>query len=81
MTVYGVEGVVTYTIAGERHDTAPGETAFVPRNVVHGFSNPTGKAAKCLCVLTPGRLGPGYFEELAAEIRTGAPRPAVVGEI
>jgi len=80
-TVYGVDGVVTYTIAGERHDIAPGDTAFVPRNVVHGFSNPTGKVAKCLCVLTPGRLGPEYFEELAAEIRSGAPRPAVMGEI
>lgn len=80
-TVYGVDGVVTYTIGGERVDIPPGETAFVPRGVVHGFSNPTGKTAKCLCILTPGKLGPEYFEELAAEIRTGAPRPPVMGEI
>lgn len=80
-TVYGVDGVVTYMIGGERHDIQPGESAFVPRGVVHGFSNPTDRFAKCLCVLTPGRLGPEYFEELAAEIRTGSPRPAVMGEI
>lgn len=80
-TVYGVDGVVTYMIGGERHDIGPGESAFVPRGVVHGFSNPTSTIAKCLCILTPGKLGPEYFEELAAEIRTGAPRPPVMGEI
>lgn len=80
-TVYGVDGVVTYMIGGQRHDIEPGGSAFVPRGVVHGFSNPTGAVAKCLCVLTPGRLGPEYFEELAAEIRTGAPRPAVMAQI
>lgn len=77
-TVYGVEGVVTYTIGGVRHDIAPGDSAFVPRGVVHGFSNPSGKVAKCLCILTPGKLGPDYFRELAAEVRTGKPDPAVM---
>jgi quercetin dioxygenase-like cupin family protein len=80
-TVYGIDGVVTYTIDGVAHHVEPGGSAFVPRGVVHGFSNPTETTAKCLCVLTPGKLGPEYFEELAAEIRTGAPRPAVMGEI
>jgi len=80
-TVYGLEGTVTYTIAGEQHDIVPGATAFVPRGVVHGFSNRSGAVAKCLCVLTPGILGPEYFEELAAEIATGKPNPAVMGGI
>lgn len=80
-TVYGIDGVVTYTIAGERVDIGPGETAFVPRGVVHGFSNPSGKPARCLCILTPGKLGPDYFRELAAEITGGAPDPAVMREI
>ena len=38
----------------------------------------SGAVAKCLCVLTPGVLGPEYFEELAAEIATGKPNPAVM---
>ena len=80
-TVYGLEGTVTYSIAGERCDIAPGCTAFVPRGVVHGFSNLSGGVAKCLCVLTPGVLGPEYFEELAAEIATGKPNPAVMAGI
>jgi quercetin dioxygenase-like cupin family protein len=80
-TVYGLEGTVTYTIGGERCDIPPGGTAFVPRGVVHGFSNNSGAVAKCLCILTPGVLGPEYFEELAAEIATGKPDPAVMAAI
>lgn len=80
-TVIGLEGTVTYTIAGKRHDIGPGYSAFVPRGVVHGFSNPTNTVAKCLCILTPGVIGPEYFEELAAEISTGKPNPAVMAEI
>lgn len=80
-TVIGLEGTVTYTIAGKRHDIGPGDSAFVPRGVVHGFSNPTNTVAKCLCILTPGVIGPEYFEELAAEISTGKPNPAVMAEI
>lgn len=80
-TVFGLEGVVTYTIAGERCDIGPGESAFVPRGVVHGFSNHTGEPARCLCVLTPGVLGPEYFRELAAQVKTGKPDPKVMVEI
>ena len=76
--VYGLEGVTTYVIGGERHDIRPGETAFVPRGVVHGFDNRTDALARCLAVLTPGRLGPEYFRELAAEVRGGNPDPAVM---
>lgn len=80
-TVYGIDGVVTYMIGGQRCDIEPGGSAFVPRGVVHGFSNPTDKVAKCLCILTPGVLGPEYFRELAAVISAGKPDPAVMAEI
>jgi mannose-6-phosphate isomerase-like protein (cupin superfamily) len=77
-TVYGVSGTVTYVIAGVEHHIRPGDTVFVPRGVVHGFSNSSGQVAKCLCILTPGKLGPEYFRELAAEVRSGAPDPKVM---
>ena len=80
-TVYGVEGTMTYTIDGVDHHLGPGDSAFVPRNVVHAFDNRTDTVAKCLCILTPGVLGPEYFRELSAEIRTGKPDPAVMKEI
>ena len=80
-TVYGLQGTVTYTVEGEPHDIAPGHTLFVPRGKVHGFYNHTGVPATCLCVLTPGVLGPEYFRELAAVVRAGNPDPAVMREI
>ncbi len=80
-TVYGIEGVTTYVIDGVDHHVGPGESAFVPRKIVHGFDNRTDEIAKCLCILTPGVLGPEYFRELAAVIRAGKPDPAVMKEI
>lgn len=75
-TVYGLAGTVTYTVEGEPHDIPPGATLFVPRGRVHGFHNRSGAPATCLCVLTPGVLGPEYFRELAALVITGKPDPA-----
>lgn len=74
--VYGLSGVVTFRIGGVDHPVGPGQTAFIARGVVHGFHNDSGAVATCLSVLTPGRLGPGYFEEMAAEARSAAPDPA-----
>ncbi|WP_338663653.1 cupin domain-containing protein [Pararoseomonas sp. SCSIO 73927] len=80
-TVYGLAGTATFTVGGETLELAPGETLFIPRGVVHGFHNRSGAVAKCLCVLTPGVLGPEYFRELAALLRQGPPDPARAGEI
>jgi hypothetical protein len=43
--------------------------------------NDTQEAASCLCILTPGVLGPGYFREIAALLAGGAPDPARMKEI
>jgi quercetin dioxygenase-like cupin family protein len=80
-TVYGLDGVVTYTLQGEPHDIPHGTSLFVPRGKVHGFLNRSGSTATCLCVLTPGELGPEYFRELAAVLKAGKPDPAIVREI
>lgn len=80
-TVYGVSGTVTYTVEGRLHDVGPGAALFIPRGKVHGFDNRSGAPATCLCVLTPGVLGPEYFRELAALIAAGRPDPAKVREI
>ena len=81
-TVYGLAGSTTWRIDGRDIAVGPGQTAFIPRGVVHGFRNDTGEAASCLCVLTPGVLGPAYFREMAA-VLTGddAPDPEKMGEI
>lgn len=80
-TVYGVSGTVTYTVEGRPFDIGPGAALFIPRGKVHGFDNRSGAPATCLCVLTPGVLGPEYFRELAALVVAGRPDPAEVREI
>jgi quercetin dioxygenase-like cupin family protein len=75
-TVYGVSGATTWRVDGEDVALAPGQSIFIKRGVVHGFRNDGPAPASCLCILTPGVLGPGYFREVAALIAGGAPDPA-----
>ena len=80
-TVYGLAGVSTWRVDGRDVEVTPGQTVFIRRGVVHGFANPSGEPAICLCVLTPGVLGPGYFREIAALASGGAPDPAKIAEV
>jgi quercetin dioxygenase-like cupin family protein len=57
-TVYGLRGTTTWRIDGKDVDVLPGETVFIKRGVVHGFTNRTAEPATCLCTLSPGVLGP-----------------------
>ena len=80
-TIYGLDCASTWRVDGIRDiDLAPGETVFIPRGVVHGFSNRSTGPASCLCVLTPGVLGPQYFRDMAALISAGAPDPGKMKE-
>jgi quercetin dioxygenase-like cupin family protein len=64
---------VTFTVEGKDVEIGPGDTVFIRRGVVHRFDNRSGAPARCLCVLTPGVLGPEYFREMAAELAAGTP--------
>jgi len=70
-TIYGVEGVLTWTIEGDAHDVAAGEVLVIPRGAVHGFANPGSADAKALAVVTPGLLGPEYFREVGEAVAAG----------
>ena len=72
-TVYGLEGVVSYTVAGKPVALGPGDSCFIPRGVVHGFENKTSETIKFLAVVTPGIFGPAYFREIAVLLRAGGP--------
>ena len=80
-TIYGLTGISTWQIGGKEFDLAPGETVFIKRGVVHGFSNRTTEAASCLCTLSPGVLGPQYFRDIGELLAGGAPDPAKMKEI
>src|SRR5215510_8515279 len=65
-TVYGLEGVLTWTVEGTPTDVGPGDALLIPRGAVHQFENTQDADARALAVVTPGILGPGFFREVAA---------------
>ena len=72
-TIYGVEGVVTFTVEGKPVDVGAGETCFIPRGAVHGFNNFKQTDVKALAIITPALLGPDFFKEAAAIVNAGGP--------
>jgi quercetin dioxygenase-like cupin family protein len=65
-TIYGLEGVLTWTIEGTPTDVGPGEALCIPRGTVHRFDNTHDVDARALAIVTPGILGPNFFREVAA---------------
>ena len=64
-----------------RH-VASGDSLFIPRGVVHGFTNEGDVDSRVLCAISPGLLGPAYFEEVAAVLAVGGPPDvAKIGEV
>jgi len=72
-TIYGLKGVITFTVEGKEIDIAPGETCFIPRGAVHGFNNLKQEDAKALAVITPALIGPNFFKECAEIVNAGGP--------
>jgi quercetin dioxygenase-like cupin family protein len=71
--IYGVEGVVTFTVNGRAVDVGRGESCFIPRGVVHAFNNLQGTDAKALAVITPALLGADFFSEAATIVNADGP--------
>jgi quercetin dioxygenase-like cupin family protein len=80
-TIYGLEGVLTWTIEGVQVDIGPGETVVIPRGAVHRFENTGHLDAKALGIVTPGILGPAYFREVAAVLAAAAGGPPDLGAV
>jgi quercetin dioxygenase-like cupin family protein len=83
-TVYGLDGVSTWTIDGQVHEVGPGESVCIRRGQVHGFENRGNVDAKFLAIATPGVFGPAYFRDIAqvlAEAADGPPDLAALGEV
>lgn len=74
-TVYGLEGVSTWTVDGTAVNVGPGQALCILRGNVHAFANHGAEDARVLCVVTPGVLGPAYFREVAAVIDAAAGGP------
>lgn len=80
--VYALEGTLTFSLDGGKHELRSGDSLFVPRGSVHGFENLHSETTRSLAVLTPGSIGRRYFEEVAAAVNApGKPDLAKVKEI
>ena len=62
-TVYGIDGVLTWTVDGKLIDVGPGQALCIPRGAVHRFDNNGTEDVKGLSVVTPAAIGPQFFRE------------------
>jgi len=74
-TIYGIDGVLTWTVDGKKIDVGPGQALCIPRGAIHRFDNNGIQSAKALCVITPAAIGPQYFREAAEVINAAAGGP------
>ncbi len=74
-TIYGIDGVLTWTVDGKPIEVGPGQALCIPRGAVHRFDNNGRKDVKALCVVTPAVLGPAYFRETAEVLNAAAGGP------
>ena len=73
--VYGIAGILTWTVDGVPVEVGPGQALCIPRGAVHRFDNPGSQDAKQLAVITPAIMGPAYFREAAELIGAAAGGP------
>lgn len=74
-TIYGVDGVLTWTVDGKPIEVGPGEALCIPRGAVHRFDNNGTADAKALCIITPAAIGPQYFREVFGLLNAAAGGP------
>jgi quercetin dioxygenase-like cupin family protein len=83
-TIYGLTGVLTWTVDGHQTAIGPGEVLCIRRGAIHRFDNLHSTDATMLAIVTPGILGPDYFREMAAVVKTaagGPPDPTVIAAV
>jgi quercetin dioxygenase-like cupin family protein len=73
--LYGIEGVLTWTVDGTPIEVGPGQTLCIPRGAAHRFDNLGGEDVKQLAVISPAIMGPAYFREAAEVIGSAAGGP------
>jgi len=74
-TVYGISGVLTWTVDGKQIDVGPGQALCIPRGAVHRFDNNGSEDVKAVCAITPAAIGPEFFRESAEVINAAAGGP------
>ena len=81
-TIYGLEGVTTFTVDGEPVEIGPGDTLCIKRGQVHKFMAGDDDAS-FLGIATPGVFAREYFLEIAEVIAAsdGPPDPQAMAAV
>lgn len=74
-TLYGIKGILTWTIDGKAIEVGPGQAVCIPRGAVHRFDNFGTEDAKQLSIITPAIMGPAYFREASDVVNAAAGGP------
>lgn len=83
-TIYGLKGILSWTVDGQKQEIGPGQVLCIPRGAVHRFDNAHSADATMLAIVTPGVLGPRFFLEVRDVIAAaagGPPNPASMAEV
>jgi quercetin dioxygenase-like cupin family protein len=79
--LYGIEGVLTWTVDGAPIEVGPGQALSIPRGAEHRFDNLGNEDVKQLAVISPAIMGPAYFREAAEVISAAAGGPPDRGKM
>ena len=74
-TIYGMDGVLTWSVGGKQIDVGPGQALCIPRGAIHRFDNNGIQNARALCLITPAAIGPQFFRESAGIINAAGDGP------
>ena len=74
-TIYGIGGVLTWTVNGKQIDVGPGQALCIPRGAVHRFDNNGNRDVRALCVITPAAIGPRVFPRVRRSDQCGRGGP------
>ena len=74
--LYGMEGVLTWTVDGTPIEVGPGPALCIPRGAVHRFDNLGSTDVKQLAVISPAIMGPAFFREAAQVIGAAGGGPS-----
>jgi quercetin dioxygenase-like cupin family protein len=69
--LYGIDGILTWTVDGKPIPVGPGQALCIPRGAFHRFDNLGDEDVKQLCLISPPVMGPEYFRD-AAEVISAA---------
>jgi quercetin dioxygenase-like cupin family protein len=72
-TVLGMNGITTWIVDERRIALHSGQQLHIPHGSVHSCLNDQQTTARVICMLTPGLLGPEYFQELSRILKAEDP--------